>query len=148
MTSEQRKTIWTTACEVRQWLETMYETKRHDDEWSSDMAGMCAIGSFELLRRLFLLGIKARIAYGRYHSFVIYHGYVVDVTASQFRDSDRPLPDVVIRRLRDCRKKDLWFWSDFKHTFSFPDKQGISKAFLNWPRTQRPLMKEAYRNRE
>lgn len=71
------------ANETRAWAE-----KRPIFSNDKTLAGLCAISTVHLFRRLSDIGIKSEIHFGDCHVFLVVDGIVVDVTATQFADED------------------------------------------------------------
>lgn len=61
-----------------------YNRANKDLQICADLEGLCAIASVKLFNELQKEGIKATIVEGDCHAFVMYKGYVIDVTAEQF----------------------------------------------------------------
>jgi hypothetical protein len=99
------------------------------------LAGMCAIASVELFRRLSAAGYAPFLAMSHAdrcdHCFVVLDGRVVDVTATQFGESA-----VVIELLK--RASNVSYWQINAHFGS----AGALREYLRerrWPKKQLPL---------
>jgi hypothetical protein len=76
--------------ETRQWAEQY----AFDNDYSDDLLCMCSIVSKELFERLKQYKYKCQLAYNYKHCFVLYRGYILDLTATQFGD----YPEIYITR--------------------------------------------------
>lgn len=96
------------AREVRIWTEDLARATGRD---SRSLKGMCAIAAFELFNRLMadpkLRGHAIVFAKSEYHAFVTVSGLVVDVTATQFVNTD-PVEGVWIVDLSDEPDPGVW----------------------------------------
>ena len=73
---------------------------------------MCAICSAQVWKLLREHGYKARLVMAPGHVFVVYRGYLIDVTATQFLDCS----PVIVRRWKG--EHDRWFWQPRKSYWS------------------------------
>jgi|SRR5689334_11094793 len=80
-----------------------------------DLEGMCGIAAVALMRALERHGMQARIGLSNCHAYVIYKGYVLDVTATQFGKAP-----VVCRRQRDIYIEEDW-WTTRREFKSYED---------------------------
>jgi hypothetical protein len=95
---------------ARAWAE--HRNEQLDYAYDNDLGGMCAIASAHLLTQLHGAGFKAAHAVGNHgHYFVMWRGWVVDITASQFSK-----PDVYIVRHRDLSEEGEWKIEDICKT--------------------------------
>lgn len=79
------------ATDVREWVQARAD---RTDYGADSLCGWCAIASAELSKRLISAGIDCTICLSRvasrgYHCFVMIDDYVLDVTATQFREYER-----------------------------------------------------------
>lgn len=93
---------------VRVWAEGVARSTGRDAE---SLRGMCAIAAFELFERLRadpkLRGRAIVFAKSEFHAFVMVDGLVVDVTATQFINTD-PVEGVWIVDLSDEPDPGVW----------------------------------------
>ncbi len=111
------------AKKVRSWA----EEKALEWEFPSDLMGMCAIASAKLHESLKHAGFPSKIGYNPDHCFVIYKGFVLDVTATQFKEEE---PVMVARR------NDYWFHNE-EHVFADVVNLKRIQRQHRWPRSQR-----------
>lgn len=100
--------LFVLAKEVRVWAEDLARATGRD---SQSLKGMCAITAFELFNRL-KADPKLRdrtivFAKSEFHAFVTVDGLVVDVTATQFVNTD-PVEGVWIANLSDEPDPGVW----------------------------------------
>lgn len=123
--SNVRAKIRKVAIEVRAWAERQQELNL---DFSDDLCGMCAIASAELFLALRRAGISSRIALAWGHCFVISHGYIVDVTATQFRGGKR----IEIQKMAKNENDRPWYWRHFT-TFRSVKKLTRHQITQGWP---------------
>lgn len=108
--------------------------------WDEDLCGMCGIASYHLYRDLIKEFNDVKFVLNAYddipkpvfdHCYLLVHGYITDITASQF-DCRR----VEIRRDR-CYDidSDYWFWNKSRRVIIDPDCYDWS----TWPSAQSPF---------
>jgi hypothetical protein len=110
-------TIYEVAEEIRQWAETIVRSVDKDNPqgWDSELTNMCAMVSSVLAHRLHSLGFtSAKLADSGDHTFVIYEGYVLDLTATQFGDFDR----IMVEQFERVKKTTV-MWNEIKHLPKF-----------------------------
>jgi hypothetical protein len=115
------------ARKVRRWADE-YVARSYD--YSDDLCGMCAICSTKLWHLLREHGYKARIVMAVGHVFVVYRGYLIDVTATQFLGNCGP---VVLRPWK--RDAEPYFWRPRKIYWS-PEMVYQRQLDENWPDEQ------------
>lgn len=108
--------LFALAKEVRLWTEDLARATGRD---SQSLKGMCAIAAFELFNRL-KADPKLRdrtivFAKSEFHAFVTVDGLVVDVTATQFINTD-PVEGVWIANLSDEPDPGVWVASELALT--------------------------------
>lgn len=124
------------AWKVRNWAESLPDLE------CDDLDCMCAICSTYLFEKLYdrsLSPIFIQAAYSHYsnesHCYVECCGYVVDVTATQFGSTHKP---VTIFKTKYRRGKD-WFWQrEPDCTNEATTLSGIRKILQVWPYDQHP----------
>ncbi|KKL97551.1 hypothetical protein LCGC14_1833390 [marine sediment metagenome] len=101
MTKARKQLIRKIAREVRAWAEEFAwrENGKHEDRFGSDLKRMCGICAYKLWSRLRELKVRASVAFGYYHVFVVVEEYLVDVSATQFG-----CVKVVLRLLKNADK--------------------------------------------
>ena len=124
------------AQQVRSWAESY--AHKNDGFTIRDLTGMCAIASGELWRRLHIQGQKATICmyddFGDSHVFVLYNGYLIDLTATQFGK----YPKVIVRKTTNRE----YFWRvDYRFPTVFCLRRKQKKQ--GWPTEQMALDKIA-----
>jgi hypothetical protein len=104
------------AKKVRAWAEDIARNTGRD---AQTLKGMCAIAAFELFSRLKadpkLRGRTIVFAKSEFHAFVLVDGLVVDVTATQFINTD-PVEGVWIADLSDEPDPGVWAPNDLAET--------------------------------
>jgi|2_EtaG_2_1085320.scaffolds.fasta_scaffold01809_12 hypothetical protein len=93
---------------------------------NSDLAGMCAIASWELFKRLKAAGYNPLVCLNSYHAFVQLGRYIIDVTSKQF--GKRAI------EIRHIRNRDIPFWAIEKTADS---KKSMKIAQKNWKKYQK-----------
>lgn len=76
--------LFSVASEVRQEVEILAVQKG----FPKNLIGACAHGAVLLHKALKKVGFQSKIKYNRGHCFVVVGDYIVDVTASQFGESN------------------------------------------------------------
>jgi hypothetical protein len=130
------KVVREIAHDVRKWAELLYETECND-EWSSDLCGLCGIASAELTTRLQSAGYPAKFILGFGHCWVKLDNKYIDVTATQFFTVE---DEVVICNVSKPRK---YLHSRIlkKPLMEFDDVQEAQDymELIGWPPGQQPL---------
>jgi len=109
--------------------------KKYRRKFGNDLCGCCAIASGLLHTELLKNSITSKIAMvnlksGGSHCFVIYKGYIVDVTASQFQQDD-----ICIFNDRKHRNGNDWFWYGRRRIYH--SAKDLRKSQLkDWPKEQ------------
>lgn len=119
-------TVRKIAHRVRRWAEKIAQ-KYPDYFGEEDLSCLCGVASGKLLWTLKQAGIKAQIAVSECHAFVLWNGYVVDITATQIpygREKVEIFKESMIDEMND---HDLW-WYDIKRKFN------SITAFINFQR--------------
>jgi len=119
--------IGSVAAAVREWAERMQAELGH---WADDLGGMCAVASYELFLALRRRGFDAAFAHNRGHAFVIVDDHVIDITATQFDETEA----VLIRRL-----KAAGHW-EVRHRSRSPRQ--IKQTLRKWPYGQNPFLQK------
>jgi hypothetical protein len=135
MDRKQVNKIRAIAKEARRWVERICELDRKskDREFSRDCCGTCGIASAHLFTLLEKAGMKAEIAEGTWHAFVVCEDLLIDVTATQFRDTEHKYPPVVIKKLSDVKQTQYWWVIKREHE----NIRSFAYSQRNWPRKQR-----------
>lgn len=118
-----RSKLYNAARRARRWA----EKNRQSYYCTDDMCGLCGVAAVKLWEELRKDGIKAQIACHDYHAFVLYRGYIVDVTATQFK-----LPKILICKKQYLKKEDY----KYTHTFRSPKKFIEHQRLTGWPEDQ------------
>lgn len=127
--------IWLIAIEVRQWVE-----KKAGSNFS--LCGWCAIASAELCYQLKQRGYKPKICFTYGHSFVRLGAYLIDITATQFRQA--PKEHIVLLRYKEIKpyiEGKYWFW-DCMASFSCMKQAREYQQQMDWCEEQLILEKE------
>lgn len=128
--------LFRVAKEVRAWSEVIATRLGHNPE---TLQGMCVIAAYELFDRLSkntrLKGHSIRFAKSEFHAFVLVDALTVDVTATQFRNTD-PVDGVWIVDLTDEPDPGVWRATEF--AASTEDVQQLH-CWCRWPRKELPL---------
>ena len=102
--------------------------KRVCPDGDDDLACMCAIVSYSLAKAFKKVGFKAKVIEGTFynnsHCWVVSGNKRWDLTATQFRRSNTPYPEIFITNLSE--KKGIY------------SKGIVKKSFRDWPTSQRP----------
>jgi hypothetical protein len=123
-----RDIILATAADVRLWA----EERAVGTYMEEDLCGMCAIASAELFRRLAKLGYKAELCAWvdefecSSHCFIVVDDHVLDVTATQFRETENIT--VFYEHIREAVK---YAWYNAQHTFN------DVKRLVKWQKKER-----------
>lgn len=121
------------AQQTRQWAERY--AREQFFPFSPTLAGLCAIASVELFRRLAAAGFVPCLAVSHAgpgdHCFVVVAEHVADVTATQFGETE-----VVIEPL--ARAANLSYWQVHAHFWSARALQEYLRE-SQWPPRQLPL---------
>lgn len=121
---------------VRQWCEGLAVASGKDH---ATLAGYCSIAAYELMCRLQadpeLQTEVIVFAKSDFHAFVLVRGLVVDVTATQFVNTD-PVEGVWIMDLSDEPDAGVWVATE---TASTPAEVLNLKCWGGWPQDERPL---------
>lgn len=80
MNKVQKRKVYNAARRARRWAERNWQSYYCDETF----CGLCGVAAAQLLTELQKDGIYAKIACSDEHAFVLYRGYVIDVTATQF----------------------------------------------------------------
>jgi hypothetical protein len=128
--------LFKVAKEVQAWAEITAARLGRDQ---ANLRGMCVIAAYELFDRLSknarLKPHKVRFAKSEYHAFVMVDGLTVDVTATQFVNTD-PVEGVWIVDLTDEPDPGVWLATEFADSthavLQLP-------CWSRWPRTELPL---------
>lgn len=124
------------AKEVRAWSEITAARLGHDPV---TLQGMCVIAAYEMLDRLSnntrLNGHQIRFAKSEFHAFVMVDTLTVDVTATQFNNTD-PVEGVWIVDLTDEPEPGVWRATEF--AASTAEVQQLC-CWNRWPRKELPL---------
>ena len=110
-------TIHNVAVEVRKWAEVVSSSVHIDNPqgWDSNLTNMCAMVSSVLAHRLHTLGFtSAKLADSGCHTFVLYEGYVLDLTATQFGDFDH----IMVVPFKAAKNITV-MWNEVKHLPKF-----------------------------
>jgi hypothetical protein len=97
-----------------------------------DCSELCGFASYEIFCAMQKAGLQPIFASNRQHAFIMWEGYIVDVTATQF--SRRKYPKIIIKK-RSSIKKIPDFWEIETLCKS---RSGMTKSFKGWPEEQRP----------
>lgn len=134
MNAYTRDRILEIAENVRYWAESFAE----DNDFDSDLCGMCAIASGQLFFKLKRAGFDPvlRIWYengkkGEAHVYLMVEDYVLDVTATQFLDfSNQPI--VFMHEAEAC------VYPYYNHTREYKTVQGLREhqRGARWPASQ------------
>lgn len=104
------------AYQTRQWAEKV--AKKYPDFFDKeDLCCMCGVASGKLLWMLKQSGIKAQIAVSNCHTFVLWNGYVVDITATQISRSRKKVEVFRESMIGEMNDRDLW-WYNIEHRFN------------------------------
>lgn len=94
------------------------------DNWKPDLGGLCYDATCFLRRMAAAQGIATDAGMGRGHWFVLHGDTVVDITSTQFGQSDR----VAVLPLAEAQKRGPW-WELLERSSALPDAEDrISKA--------------------
>lgn len=124
MNRRQLNIIKDLARQAREWADE--NAKKH---FPSDLSQFCGIASANLFLLLKKYGFFPKIATNDCHAFVICNGYIVDVTASQFRE-----PDICVVKFHRGRQS---YW-DIEEIFHNVD-DFMKYQQVNWPKSQRAI---------
>ena len=116
---------------VRKWAEKLQEQRGERGMWDENLGCMCGICAYEIFKRARRAGMRCRIAMSCHHAFVIYHGRVVDVTATQFGNR---YPKVVVRRLKGSNDS-IW-----KVRQIFRTTKALRIEMKHWENQQNPFL--------
>lgn len=115
---------------VRKWAERT--NNRRVWPFNDDLCGMCAIASVKLFKELNAAGItNARICENDEHCFIIWHGYIIDVTATQFGFTNEPITVIKVKDVDSYYR----FWKA-KRVFKCVKKY-VEHQRIHWPGDQR-----------
>jgi hypothetical protein len=116
------------ALKTREWA-----INTRTDDFSEHLAGMCAIASAELFKRLKAEGFKPKICFTEEHTFILVDGLVVDVTATQFGSRYKP---VSILPFEEAVEDGVWGMEIEYSTRSLKSAAEF-QAEVGWPKYQR-----------
>lgn len=121
---------------ARKWAER-YVKRKPGYGYDEDLACLCAIASAYLCHQLQKNGVKAKIAENDSHCFIKIGDYAVDITATQFNDSQRAFAPVEIRPLAEMQVYDREWWRvQFVHKSAADLREHLIKR--GWPQEQVP----------
>lgn len=122
--------------EVRAWTETVAVRLGRDPV---SLQGLCVIAAYELFDRLsknvLLSAHKIRFAKSDFHAFVVVDMLTIDVTATQFLNTD-PVEGVWIVDLTDEPDPGVWRATEFATTLD--DVQQL-ECWKGWPLQELPF---------
>jgi hypothetical protein len=121
--AEKRK-CYNAARRARRWAEANWHRFEVFDE---DLEGMCGIASCILLQELEKEGIDAKIYEAECHAYVMYDGYIIDVTATQFGG-----PKIMFRRRKKEESYEWYAGKSFTSAKAFVKHQRA----VGWPSGQ------------
>ena len=128
--------LFRVAKEVRAWSEVTAAQLGHDPV---SLQGMCVIAAYELFDRLSkdsrFEGHRLVFAKSEFHAFVLVDALTVDVTATQFRNTD-PVEGVWIVDLTDEPDPGVWRATEFAAS---TDEIEQLHCWSRWPRKELPL---------
>ena len=125
-------TVAAIATDVRYWAEDKAPFGKQDD-----LNGMCAIASAELYRRLKTAGIASEIHMWVWdldesaHVYVIVDDYVVDVTATQFKQFRHGPVNIM-----HCKEAEAYDFYQSKEVFRCADSLRRQQRKDRWPAAQ------------
>jgi hypothetical protein len=128
--------LYLLAREVRVWGENIAEATGRG---VSTLSGLCVITAYEMFARIAVDPLLKRhspiFAKSDFHAFVLVDGLIVDVTATQFRNTD-PVDGVWIVDLSDEPESGVWAATKFAAS-----KEAILAldCWLRWLRSELPL---------
>jgi hypothetical protein len=130
------------AVKSRRRMETLARRRRA----SKDLHCLCAVAALDLFRSFREAQIEVRYAVGKKHCFCLVGDFMVDTTATQFKNAE-PVEGVWIASSRDPDFLDdpgVWEVST-----SFPTEEEVLAADLwrHWPSNQRPHALDTRRSR-
>lgn len=121
---------------MRIWVEAVALQLRRDP---ASLQGLCVIAAYELFDRLSknprLSGYKIRFAKSEFHAFVTVDALTVDVTATQFLNTD-PVDGVWIVDLTDEPDPGVWLATEFADS---PAEVLLLQCWRGWPQAELPL---------
>jgi hypothetical protein len=124
--------VYSVALEVRAWAE---EASEKSGNTVIDLNGWCAIASAELHNRLKRVGIDSELHMAMEHIgchvFVVVDDYIVDVTATQFKEFRNET--IVMRHNKELM--DYWFYQSSE---AFPSSKSLRRFQRReqWPMEQ------------
>lgn len=133
MKQEIRDVVCRTANKVRKWAEITNQRRKRPS--SSGLEGWCAIASAKLHRELAAQGIKTEIFLSQEdigcHVFLVIDDYIVDVTATQFREY-RDSKVLIIHR----KEAEVNWFHCASDVFDSADELRANQIRTGWPENQ------------
>jgi hypothetical protein len=120
------------AAEIRKWVETTFKTRAN---FLPSLEGYCAIASYHLWKALKDKGIQSIFVVNAWdtHAFLVYSGYIIDITATQFSDE---YPKVMVKKLASVGKDEReWMIGRVALT-----EEKIQELLVKWPKVQQPAI--------
>jgi hypothetical protein len=128
MNNELQKRVTVIAKRVREWTQQKADDRNYNPD---NLCGWCAISAAELFRQLKREKIDAELHYVSGHCFVVVEDYIVDVTATQFREFEKV--NINIIHIKEAEQH--WYYQTMK---VFTTAAGLREHQLKerWPRKQ------------
>jgi hypothetical protein len=127
------------AHDIRQWAEGLYAQfgNKGNCTWQDDMCGLCAIASFQLLKKARRRRFPVKMRQGWGHAYNRYGPYFIDITATQFDIDERVLVFHQSELQEIVNQASRAAWSDTDTAcFSIPR---IEKLFERWKGPEHPI---------
>lgn len=127
--------VRTIAWDARRWVEKIcaIDKKREYREFYNGCGGACGVASAHLYTMLDKAGIPAQIVESVDHAFVLCDDMIIDITATQFCDTEVNFPAVCI--MEKSAVKERQYWWKVKRVHKSLRSFAISQRI--WPKRQR-----------
>ncbi len=128
MDKELRDKVLPIALRVRDWTQRKADAANFNPH---NLCGWCAISAAHLFRELKRAGIDSELHYVGGHCFVVVNDYIVDVTATQFKE----LRSEKVFIIHHKAAQQYWFY-ETTEIFKYPMQLREHQIKKNWPKNE------------